>query len=175
MVARRPERSCLSKLLAPAKLNLWRAMRSRNGADYLAGGLALGSFWLWTPILVLHFPVALVTAHFSRVSKLAALSMVLVSNPLTLAPIQFANFLVGMSLTPGSNPDSPLRNPGMLLENPWAIFSIGGHDYFTLCLGSLVTGSITASLVWAAARRWAWSATRRRQRRHASARQVEES
>jgi len=167
MIARRVPRSCPSKLFAPAKLNLWRAVRSREGAEYLAGGLALGAFWLWTPILVLHFPVALITAHFARVSKLAALSMVLVSNPLTLAPIQFANFLVGASLTRGSNPDSPLRNPAALLDDPVAIFNLGWHDYFTLSLGSLVLGTVTSLIVWGAARRWAWGMARRRQRRHA--------
>ncbi len=170
MSSTRPPRSCLGKLFAPARLNLVLAMRSRVGADYLAGGLALGAFWLWTPITFLHFPVAYLTARWVGVSKLAALSTVLISNPLTLAPIQFVNLLVGMSLTPGSNPDSPLRNPATLLDDPLSIFTVSLHDYFTLCLGALVTGTVTSFLVWGLARRWAWAATRRRQRRHARAR-----
>ena len=166
----RVPRSCLNKMFAAAKLNFLLAVRSRKGADYLAGGLALGTFWLWTPITFLHFPVAYFTSRWVGVSKLAALSTVLISNPLTLAPIQFVNLIVGVTLTPGSNPSSPLRNPRALLDDPLAIFTVSLHDYFTLCLGATVTGTITAVIVWAAARRWAWAATRRRQRRHAKAR-----
>ncbi|MCO4769077.1 MAG: DUF2062 domain-containing protein [Deltaproteobacteria bacterium] len=156
----------MSKLFAPAKLNLYRAFRSKQGADYLAGGLALGAFWLWTPIWLLHFPAALVTASWSRVSKLAAVAMVCLSNPVTVAPIQLTNLLVGVTLTPGSNPDSPLRNPSQLVSDPLSIFSLDLHDYFTLCLGSLVTGTVASLVVWAVARRWAWGVHRRRHRRH---------
>ena len=169
MHQRRPARSCLSKLFAPVKLNLFMAFRSHQGADYLAGGLALGTFWMWTPIWLLHFPVAFATANRVNVSKLAALAVVCASNPLTVAPIQFANLLVGVWLTPGSNPDSPLRNPRQFVEEPLSVFfSLSLHDYFTLCLGSLVTGTITSLAVWAIARRWAWGVHRRRQRRYAS-------
>lgn len=166
---RRPARSCLSKTFASAKLNLLRAIRSREGADYLAGGLALGAFWLWTPIWIGHFPAAFITAQWARVSKLAALSMVLVSNPATVIPLQITNAAVGVWLTPGGNPGSALRNPRLLLESPLDFFlSIKLHDFFTLCLGSCVTGTVTSLVVWAVARRWAWGVQRRRQRKHAA-------
>ena len=152
--------------MGPVKLNLFLATRSSKGADYLAGGLALGTFWLWTPIALLHFPVAFALASRLKVSKLAALAAVCVSNPVTLAPIQFTNFVVGVFMTPGTNPDSVLRNPSSLFADPSSIFDISLHDYLTLCLGSLATGTITALLVWGLARRWARAMTRRRSRRH---------
>lgn len=169
MVSRRPDRSCLSKLMGPVKLNLFRAIRSSKGADYLAGGLALGAFWLWTPITFLHYPVAFALAARLNVSKLAAIAAVTVSNPVTLAPIQFINFVIGVFLTPGSAPDSVLRNPGELLDNPANILDISLHDYYTLCLGSCVSGTVCGLLVWGMSRRWAWAVTRRRHRRHLKA------
>ena len=162
---RRPARSCWSKLLAPVKLTVLQAVRSRQGADYLAGGLALGAFWLWTPIWLLHFPFAFATAQWARVSKIAAVSMVLLSNPVTVAPIQVVNLFVGRWMSPHGNPDSPLRNLRGILEDPLSLGQIGLHDYYLLASGSLVTGTICSLLVFVAARRWAHAMGQRRFRK----------
>lgn len=165
---RRPRRSLISSTLAPVRLNLLRAVRSSKGADYLAGGLALGGFWLWTPITLLHIPVVLVAARLVNVSKVAAIAMIALSNPLTIVPIWVLDFVVGVALTPGGSPDSPLRHPERLLEDPFAVFHIGLHDYLTMCIGALVLGALCSTGLFFVARRWALAVAHGRQLRRAT-------
>ena len=169
MSAPRPgtRRSLLGRLLAPVRLNLLRAVRSAQGSDYLAGGLALGGFWLWTPLTVLHIPVVLLAARLVNVSRMAAIAMILVSNPLTIVPIWVLDFVVGASVTPGGSKNSPLRNPERLLADPFAVFQIGLHDYLTLSVGALLLGGLSSTILFFVARRWAFVVAHRRHLRRA--------
>ena len=85
----------------------FRAMLMLDDSSHrIALGAAIGMFIAMTPtvgvqmVLVLTF--ALLTRPFFRFNKVAALLMVYVSNPLTVVPIYWFNYKLGLIYFPGS-------------------------------------------------------------------------
>lgn len=160
-MARRRRRGPIAWLLAPVRLNWYRALRSSEGSRYLAGGLGLGVFVAVYPIFLLHFPVAWGLAQLFRLSKSAATAGALVSNALTVLPIFSVVTAVGVAVTPNA-PPSPLRDPRVLLRDPGAIAELSWVDVSTLFNGATVVGVISGALTYTIALRWVEGRSRRR-------------
>lgn len=147
-------RDCIAALAAPIRLNWFRAIRSAAGAEYVAGGVAVGTFLACYPLFTLHFPLAVVLARLLGVSRLAALAASMTANPITAAPLYALAYGLGTVLVPGDD-GSPLRHPGRLLREGWsALGAIGLHDLGTLLVGCTMLALPATFLARLAMLRW---------------------
>jgi uncharacterized protein (DUF2062 family) len=162
---RRPPRRLAARLLAPARLNWLRAIRSAEGANHLAGGLAVGVAIACLPIFVLHFPVAIAVAGVLRVSRLACMVGVLVANPFTVLPLYSLTWIAGSLLIPSDGGGPSLR---ALVAHPTLIAQLGWADIGRWFLGSGAVGLALGALVFSGSRRWMGHVlVERARRRHA--------
>ena len=152
-MARASKRSIWGRLLAPIRLNWYRAVRSAEGSRYLAGGLALGVFIAAFPLSVLHFPLTWIAAEVCRVSKSAATAGVMLSNPLTIVPIFVFTTWVGLMVTPGSD-QSVMIQPFMVAEDPDLLSKLGWSDLSIVLVGAIVVGVFFSGLTYAFTVRW---------------------
>ena len=152
-MARASKRSIRDRLLAPIRLNWYRAVRSTEGSRYLAGGLALGVFIAAFPLSFLHFPITWLMAEVCRVSKSAATAGVMLSNPLTIVPIFVFTTWVGLLVTPGSE-QSVMIHPLMAAEDPDLLSKLGWSDLSIVLIGATTVGVVFGALTYAFAVRW---------------------
>ncbi|MEE2830411.1 MAG: DUF2062 domain-containing protein [Myxococcota bacterium] len=149
-------------MTAPIRLNWYRAVRSSEGSRFLAGGLGLGVFIAFYPILILHFPVVWGLAALFRLSRSAATAGVLLSNPLTIVMIWSVDAAVGVWITPGAPTTSPLRNPELLLGDLSQLRTLSWDDVSTMFLGATVVGLPAGGLSYLLAFEWLERRARRR-------------
>ncbi len=76
----------------------FRILHVNDSPHRIALGVALGLFIAWTPAIGLHILIALVMCILLRVNKFAALTSVWISNPLTIIPIYYPNYLAGRAV-----------------------------------------------------------------------------
>jgi len=152
-MARASKRSALGRLLAPIRLNWYRAVRSAEGSRYLAGGLGLGVFIAAFPLSFLHFPITWFLAEVCRVSKSAATAGVMISNPLTIVPIFVFTTWVGLLVTPGSH-HSVMIHPLMAAEDPDLLSKLGWSDLSIVLIGATTVGAVFGALTYAFTVRW---------------------
>jgi len=148
-------------MIAPIRLNWYRALRSDEGSRYLAGGLALGVFVAAFPLSVLHFPVTWFLASVLRVSKFASTAGVMISNPLTIVPIFVFTTWVGLGVTPGGE-HSAMLHPIVLAERPEVFEHLGWSDLSIILVGATTVGVVAGALTYVMALRWiaSWAARR---------------
>ena len=160
-MARRKKRGLRSRLLAPIRLNWYRAVRSAEGSRYLAGGLALGVFVAAFPLSFLHFPITWFLAGLLRVSKSASTAGVMISNPLTIVPIFVFTTWIGLAVTPGGE-TSVMVHPLAMAEDPQILSKLGWNDLSIILIGATSVGVTAGALTYALALRWirAWSGRR---------------
>jgi len=156
-------------MLAPVRLNWYRAVRSDEGSRYLAGGLALGVFIAAFPLSVLHFPVSWFLASVLRVSKSASTAGVMISNPLTIVPIFVLTTWVGLAVTPGGE-QSAMLHPILLAEDPEILGHLGWSDLSIILVGAISVGVVAGAMTYVMALRWiaSWAASRASYRRPGS-------
>jgi len=75
-----------------------RFRRLKGDPQKIALGMALGVFIAFTPTIPFHMILSLTLAHLFRVSRVAALMGVWVSNPLTVPPMYYFSFVIGKRL-----------------------------------------------------------------------------
>jgi len=71
---------------------------------YIAKGMAIGVFVAFTPTIPFHMLAAVALSFLFRASKPAALLGAWVSNPLTIGPMYFASYKLGMALLGTASP-----------------------------------------------------------------------
>ena len=83
---------------------LLKRLRDLAGLDdtphKIALGLALGIFIGFVPVMGIQMGVVLPFALLFRGNKVAAVTGVWITNPVTVVPIYFVNYLVGLWFTP---------------------------------------------------------------------------
>jgi uncharacterized protein len=85
-----------------------RFRKLKGDPQKIAWGMALGVFIAFTPTIPFHMILTLTLAHFLRLSRVAALMGVWVSNPLTVPPMYYFSFVIGkMLLYPDLNLSLP--------------------------------------------------------------------
>jgi len=73
----------------------FRILHVEDSASSIAGGVAVGLFVGFTPLLGLHMLLALAGAAILRVNKAVAVLCVWISNPFTLLPIYVPAYMLG--------------------------------------------------------------------------------
>lgn len=74
---------------------IYRVLHADDTPHRLALGIAVGMFCAWLPIMGFQMAATVVLASFIRANRIVGLPVVWVSNPLTAAPIYFANYWFG--------------------------------------------------------------------------------
>ncbi|WP_419629990.1 DUF2062 domain-containing protein, partial [Thiolapillus sp.] len=125
--------------------NLWHLNRRS-----VSGAFAVGLFWAMIP-MPLQMVAAAATAIPARVNLPVSVALVWLSNPLTMPPIFYFNYLVGTWLLPHQE---PLRDMEMSLE--WFTHSMG-EIWQPLYVGSVVVGVVLGALGYITMRMyWRW-------------------
>ncbi len=130
--------------------NLWHLNRRS-----VSGGMAAGLFWAMIPI-----PAQMVTAAFSaiffRINLPISVALVWITNPLTMPPVFYFNYVVGTWIL-GAPPD--IGEFHLSLE--WITSEIDAI-WKPLYVGSLVTGIVLAILGYGGTRMfWRWHVLKR--------------
>jgi uncharacterized protein (DUF2062 family) len=130
--------------------NLWHLNRRS-----VSGGVAAGLFWAMIPI-----PIQMVTAALSailfRINLPISVALVWLTNPLTMPPVFYFNYLVGTWLL-----GEPAKAGDFHLTVEWITAEIG-VIWKPLYVGSLVLGILLAVLGYCAMRLyWRWHVLKR--------------
>ncbi len=135
--------------------NLWHLNRRS-----VSGAFAIGLFWAMIP-MPFQMIAAAASAIPARVNLPVSVALVWLTNPFTMGPIFYFNYLVGTWLLPNQE---PMRDMEMSLE--WFTHSMG-EIWQPLYLGSIVIGIIMGAIGYALMRMyWRWhvvSAYKKRQ------------
>lgn len=130
--------------------NLWHLNRRS-----VAGGVAAGVFWAMIPIPVQMLASAL-SAILFRVNLPISVALVWLTNPLTMPPVFYFNYLVGTWLL-----GEPADIGEFHLSVEWIAAEIGAI-WKPLYVGSLVLGVLVAVLGYCAMRLyWRWHVLKR--------------
>lgn len=134
--------------------NLWHLNRRS-----VSGAFAVGLFWAMIP-MPFQMVAAAATAIPLRVNLPISVALVWISNPITMPPIFYFNYLVGTWLLPHCK---PLGEIEMSME--WFTHSLG-EIWEPLYLGSVVVGLILAAIGYVGMRAfWRWHVVRQYRRR----------
>jgi uncharacterized protein len=94
----------------------FRILHIEDSAHRIALAVALAVAIAWTPAVGLHLVIYLLLAWLCQANVLVGIPFILLSNPLTLIPIYYPNYLLGRAMLGITDP------PGNFLE----AISIGG-------------------------------------------------
>lgn len=114
--------------------NLWH-MNRRS----VAGAFAVGLFWAFIP-MPFQMIAAAATAIPARVNMPLSVALVWISNPLTMPPMFYFNYLAGTWIL-----GKPVQNSAFEPSMAWLTNSIG-HIWQPLYLGSLICALLAALL-----------------------------
>lgn len=130
--------------------NLWHLNRRS-----VSGGVAMGLFWAMIPVPGQMFAAAL-TAVMLRINLPISVVLVWLTNPLTMPPIFYLNYLIGAWLI-----GEPATVGEFQLSLEWIASEI--HAIWTpLFLGSVVFGVVLAVIGYCAVRLyWRWHVLKR--------------
>jgi len=92
------------------RMALWRAQRFikyrvlhvDDTPHRIALGVGLGFFVMWTPTIGLQMLLVLLLCTLFRANKLVGVPFVWLSNPLTIIPIYYPSYWLGVRLVPGA-------------------------------------------------------------------------
>ena len=146
--------------------------------DKIARGLALGIFVGFVPIMGIQMAAVLPFALLFRGNKAAAMAGVWISNPLTVIPIYFVDYIVGLQFLPYRHLTWNDFSSQLTTTTMTKFLALGEMLVVPLFLGGAVVGVIcgiptyfvTKALVERSRRRLA----RRRERKEAQKRQQAE-
>ncbi len=88
----------------------FRILHVEDSAHRIALAVALAVAIAWTPAVGLHLLIYLLLAWLCRANVLVGIPFILLSNPLTLIPIYYPNYLIGRAMLGITDP------PGNFLE-----------------------------------------------------------
>ncbi|MDJ0740850.1 MAG: DUF2062 domain-containing protein [Gammaproteobacteria bacterium] len=130
--------------------NLWHLNRRS-----VSGGVAAGLFWAMIPV-----PVQMVTSALSaivfRVNLPISVALVWITNPLTMAPVFYFNYLVGTWLI-----GAPAHVGAFQPSFEWIMAELNAI-WKPLFIGSIVLGTLLGLLGYGAMRLyWRWHVLRR--------------
>ena len=120
----------------------------------VSGAFSVGLFMAFVPV-PFQMVLAAIGAIVARVNLPIAVALVWITNPLTMPPIFYFNYLVGTWLLPSCEPIGEVH---MTME--WLADSLG-EIWLPLYLGSVVVGLVLAAVGYVAIRGfWRWHVVR---------------
>lgn len=126
--------------------NLWHLNRRS-----VSGAFAVGLFWAMIP-MPMQMLAAAATAIPCRVNLPVSVGLVWITNPFTMPPIFYFNYLVGSQIFPGS----ALNMDDFQMSTEWVSHSLG-EIWQPLYLGSLIVGTVLAAISYTGMRLfWRW-------------------
>jgi uncharacterized protein (DUF2062 family) len=140
---------------------LFRWLLSLRGSpESIARGVAIGIFVACSPLLGIHFILAIVFATLLGGNRPAALAASLLNNPLTFVPVYVTEYWIGSFFWPGP-PVSRVREVlGGLLdkmmdagffqihENMMAVLTLGRDIFVPLLIGGTIFGLLAATATY---------------------------
>lgn len=130
--------------------NLWHLNRRS-----VSGGVAAGLFWAMIPIPAQMVAAAL-SAIFFRINLPISVALVWLTNPITIPPVFYFNYLVGTWLI-----GAPADVGEFKLSVEWIMAEINAI-WKPLYLGSAITGVLLGGIGYAAMRMyWRWHVLKR--------------
>ncbi len=134
-------------LLNRVKAKVLRAynyiIRLRGSPEEIAWGLALGLFIAMSPTVGLQMAIAVPVATALRGNPAAAAAGCWLTNPLTIPFLYGLNYWIGATLL---GYDATVRIEGDLTLE--LLLSSGGHVWWSLIVGGLITGLISAVVAY---------------------------
>ena len=156
----------MSTLIDNLRIRFWRFVHNvvsgHHSTRAIAGGVALGVFIGFTPLMGLQMIIAGILSTMFRLSRIACVPMVYVTNPLTAFPIYAFSYLVGYCLLKpfGVKVVSYQRVAEILhrseelgfWDSIWvtlkSVFSLGWEGMAPLWLGCTICGGICAVIMY---------------------------
>lgn len=151
----------------------------RGSPEAIAGGFSIGLFLALTPTIGVQLLIAVFLATFFKLSRPATLFAVMVTNPLTIAPIFTFNYWVGRLFFEGPSVGEVSRQllriaKEMAKLNVWevgaqmrAFAGIGQDILIPLIVGSLLVAAASAALSYVILLRVLWFFKLHRERKRA--------
>jgi len=129
-----------------ARLRKW--LRDLSGLDdpphKIAKGLALGIFVGFLPIMGIQMAVVLPFALLFRGNKMAAIAGVWISNPITVIPIYYVDYLFGLLFTPYEHLTWADFSSALLNTTTTRFLALGEMILVPLFVGGAVIGVVAA-------------------------------
>jgi len=135
----------------------WRRLLQLDDTpESIAMGTAVGMFVAWTPTVGIQIVMVLILALAIPMNRIAALIMIYISNPLTMVPMYYLEYVVGLTLLgrDGMSYDEFLELCNVTIElarqeSYWSatltFFRELGYPILTaLIVGGTVIGALTA-------------------------------
>ena len=158
----------LDNMLIRSRRIIRLVLSSHHSPKEIAGGAALGTFIGFAPLMGFQMVIAAVLSTFFRLSRVAAMGMVYVSNPITAVPIYVSCYYLGVwLLSPfGFRVLSRARIEEIFAwpedvgrwDSIWLkvgdIFNLGWEGLAPLWLGCVVCGSVSAVIAYYVALRF---------------------
>jgi len=161
-----------------------RILRIHDTPHAIAMGVSIGTFMGWGPLYGLHTVLALVLAALSRCNKAAAVVAAWINNPITIVPILYGQYRLGALLLAGERVHGAwpaIKRLGQALSQinllhfgesmralAESVKGIGWDIFWPWLVGSLISSTVLAALVYPVAKRAVI-----RHRRHAEERRAE--
>lgn len=121
-----------------------RILRSPGAPHEIAGGLAVGLFVAFLPVLQMPVAVALATGlgwlTRNRLSRTAAAAGVWLTNPLTAGPLYGASYLIGRPIVRLLMPSVPSELPPLDFAQVWSMGPLALQALLALLLGGVAIG-----------------------------------
>ncbi len=174
------KRTRLTKFLRFLKLKI---LHVSDTPKRIAMGGAIGMFVAWSPLFGLHLLIALLIALVMRANKIVALVVVWVANPLTMVPVLYGDYRVGLMITKLFGSENTAENSQVKegfakirAEGLGSIFSAEfwqkSWEMFCGNVTEVIIGSVVMGLLAAAVTYWmmyhaiVWHRKKKPRRRH---------
>ena len=131
----------------------YRILHVDDTPHRIALGVAIGFFVAWTPTISIQTIIAIALAALFRANKAVPIPIVWISNPVTAAPIFYANYWLGAAIVGGGETNAYARvqeigEAGSFLETGRKALDVAADLGPALWVGSVIVGLFLAVVMY---------------------------